>query len=85
MDSSYCQHPEAMKVSWAGLSEDAVSRARLCFHGNDSEPARDELFEPRKPDVETCKHDYSSDGTFSGGCVNMVCRHCGDEYERDVS
>lgn len=47
MDGSYCQHPKAMQESWAGLSENAMSRQRLCFHGNDYEQPTDDLFEPR--------------------------------------
>ena len=35
--------------------------------------------------IAACDHDYSPDGTFSGGCVIMHCHLCGDEYERDVS
>lgn len=46
MDGSYCAHPVAMAESWAGFHEHIMSQKGLCFHGNDSEPARDELFEP---------------------------------------
>lgn len=36
-------------------------------------------------DLKTCDHDYQRDGTYSCGCITMVCIHCGDSYERDVS
>jgi len=38
-----------------------------------------------KPAKLACGHDHYRDGTSSGGCVTMLCRKCGDEYERDVS
>lgn len=84
MDSSYCAHPKSFAVTSFGLSEDAMSREGLCFHGNDSEPARDELFEPRDP--PKCDHDYRYTGRHIGGCVVIQeCSKCGDEIEKDVS
>lgn len=49
MEASYCGHPKAMEKSSVGYDEMAMSREGLCFHGNDREPARDELFEPFDP------------------------------------
>lgn len=83
MDSSYCAHPKSFAVTFFGLSEDAMSRQGLCFHGNDSEPARDELFEPRNP--PKCEHNYVKTPYHVGMCIIYECTKCGDEYEKDVS
>lgn len=48
MDGPYCGHPKAFVECWAGLSVDAMSRQRLCFHGNDYEQPTDDLWEARK-------------------------------------
>lgn len=30
-------------------------------------------------------HAWEPDGTFTGGCVGLVCEHCGATDEKDVS
>ena len=81
MDGSYCGHPKSFAVTCFGLSEDAMSRQGLCFHCNDSEPARDELFEPRE-----CNHEWENVRINSSAMtVDQRCTKCGEEYEKDVS
>lgn len=35
MEGVYCVHPEAMAVSWAGLSPNAMTRRQLCIVATD--------------------------------------------------
>ena len=35
--------------------------------------------------IKPCEHRYERVGTIGGEIIVHECRHCGDQYEKDVS